>query len=159
MNSEDRFFAAVAGRRLVRPAVRAIVRSSRGFLVQRPTDAPEGHFAFIGGEYELGDSLQGRIRKEFEEETTARVVSAEYRFVVENRFQWNGQTIQTLEHYFEVQLDSDDVRSKEPDLEQFWLSYTSFSQADVRPAVVKNALLTDDWHNIRHLAAEFSSPS
>lgn len=159
MNSEDRFFSAVAARRLVRPAVRAIVRSSRGFLVQRPTDAPERHYAFIGGEYELGDSFQDRIRKEFEEETTARVVCAEYRFVVENRFQSNGQNIQTLEHYFEIELDSDDVRSREPDLEQIWLSYPSFSLADVRPVVVKDALLKDDWQNIRHLVVEFGPQS
>lgn len=88
MTTEDRFFSAVASRRLIRPAVRAIVRSRDGFLVQRPADAPEGHYAFIGGEYELGDSFGDRIRREFEEETNARVVSADYRFVVENRFLW-----------------------------------------------------------------------
>ncbi len=82
MTSEDRFFSAAVRRRLIRPAVRAIVRSERGFLVQRPTDTPNGHYAFIGGEYELGDSFDDRLRREFEEETTARVVSAKYRFVV-----------------------------------------------------------------------------
>lgn len=151
MNSEDRFFSAVASRQLVRPAVRAIVRSSMGFLVQRPTDAREGHHAFIGGEYELGDSFEDRIRKEFEEETTARVVSAEYLFVVENRFLSNGQTIQTLEHYFDVKLDRHDVQSREPDLEQIWLSHQAFVAADVRPKVVKDVLLSGDWLQTRHL--------
>jgi 8-oxo-dGTP pyrophosphatase MutT (NUDIX family) len=155
MDSEDRFFAAVARRRLIRPAVRAIVRGSRGFLVQRPTDAKNGHYAFIGGEYELGDSFQDRLRKEFDEETTAKVVKAEYRFVVENRFDWQGQTIQTLEHYFEVQLDTDDVRSKEPHLEQVWLSDRLFAEADVRPLMVRDVLITGNWSDIRHLQVPF----
>jgi ADP-ribose pyrophosphatase YjhB (NUDIX family) len=155
MDSEGRFFSAVASRRLIRPAVRAIVRASRGFLVQRPTDTQEGHYAFIGGEYELGDNFQDRIRKEFEEETTATVVSAEYRFVVENRFDWRGRTIQTLEHYFEVKLDTDEVRSKEPHLEQIWLSDQMFAEADVRPAVVRDVLITGDWLGVRHLQAPY----
>lgn len=121
MNRQDQFFAAVASRRLVRPAVRAIVRSERGFLVQRPTDDPDSHYAFIGGEYELGDTFDERLRKEFEEETSARVVSAEYLFVVENCFLVKEGLVQTLEHYFEVVLDKVDVVSREAHLEQLWL--------------------------------------
>lgn len=154
MTTEDRFFSAVASRRLIRPAVRAIVRSQSGFLVQRPTDAPNGHYAFIGGEYELGDSFADRIRKEFEEETTARVVNAEYRFVVENRFLWRGELIQTLEHYFEVELDRVEVMSNEPQLQQFWLSPVIFAHADVRPTAVRDVLLTEDWRDTRHLTVE-----
>jgi 8-oxo-dGTP pyrophosphatase MutT (NUDIX family) len=151
MTNEDRFFSAVAGRRLVRPAVRAIVRGANGFLVQRPTDAPGGHYAFIGGEYELGDSFDDRIRREFEEETTARVVRAEYRFVVENRFLWRGELIQTLEHYLEVELDRDDLESNESHLEQIWLPANIFGAADVRPGVVRDLLATGDWSRTRHL--------
>jgi 8-oxo-dGTP pyrophosphatase MutT (NUDIX family) len=92
MSRQDQFFAAIASRRLVRPAVRAIVRGERGFLVQRPTDDAAAHYAFIGGEYEVGDSFEERLRKEFEEETSARIVSADYRFVVENRFHWRANS-------------------------------------------------------------------
>lgn len=155
MTSEDRFFSAVAGRRLVRPAVRAIVRSDPGFLVQRPADAPDGHYAFIGGEYELGDSFDERIRKEFEEETTARVVKAEYRFVVENRFLWRDQLIQTLEHYFEVELDTIEVQSREAHLKQIWLRPEAFAQADVRPKVVRDVLANGSWLSARHLVVAY----
>ena len=154
MTSEDRFFSAVASRRLIRPAVRAIVRSELGFLVQRPTDTPDGHFAFIGGEYELGDSFDERIRKEFEEETTAQVLKAEYRLVVENRFLWRGQLIQTLEHYFDVELDRTEIESNETHLEQIWLSPGAFAHADLRPNVVRDGLLTGDWLHMRHLTVE-----
>lgn len=154
MTTEDRFFAAVASRRLIRPAVRAIVRGDKGFLVQRPTDSPYGHYAFIGGEYELGDSFDSRVRQEVEEETTARVVSADYLFVVENRFLWRGELVQTLEHYFEVILDRDQVESKEPDLEQIWISAEAFAEADVRPTIVRDALVSGDWRHTRHLTVD-----
>jgi 8-oxo-dGTP pyrophosphatase MutT (NUDIX family) len=124
--------------------------------VQRPTDTPSGHYAFIGGEYELGDSFVDRIRREFEEETSARVASAEYRFVVENRFLWRGELIQTLEHYFEVSLDRDEVESNEPHLEQIWLSPHVFARSDVRPMVVRDALVSGEWRHTRHLTVELS---
>jgi ADP-ribose pyrophosphatase YjhB (NUDIX family) len=151
MDRQDQFFSAVAARRLVRPSVRAIVRGEQGFLVQRPTDNPHSNYAFIGGEYEVGDTFEGRLRKEFEEETSARVARAEYRFVVENRFLWRGQMVQSLEHYFEVELDRDEVISNEPHLEQIWLPEEVFSEADVRPTVVRDALAQEDWRDIRHL--------
>jgi ADP-ribose pyrophosphatase YjhB (NUDIX family) len=151
MDSQDQFFAAVARRGLVRPSVRAIVRGEHGFLVQRPTDNPDCNYAFIGGEYELGDDFQSRLRREFEEETNANVVSADYRFVVENSFLSAGQRIQTLEHYLEVTLDRADVRSRERGLEQLWLAEPLFRVEDVRPCMVRDALLTDGWRDIRHL--------
>jgi 8-oxo-dGTP pyrophosphatase MutT (NUDIX family) len=154
MRTEDRFFAAVSARRLVRPAVRAIVRGEQGFLVQRPTDSPGGHYAFIGGEYELGDSFDERLWREFEEETSARIVKSKYRFVVENRFLWQGQLVQTLEHYFEVELDRREVRSNESHLQQYWLAPDVFGSADVRPTVVRDALLSENWRDIRRLAVE-----
>jgi ADP-ribose pyrophosphatase YjhB (NUDIX family) len=151
MNRQDQFFAAVASRRLVRPAVRAIVRSERGLLMQRPTDDPGSHYAFLGGEYELGDTFNERLRKEFEEETSARVVSAEYLFVVENRFLVAEGLVQTLEHYFEVVLDRVDVVSREAHLEQVWLPEDVFAVADVRPIIVRDALSSADWRSIRRL--------
>jgi 8-oxo-dGTP pyrophosphatase MutT (NUDIX family) len=154
VDREDRFFAAVASRRLVRVSVRAIVRTARGFLVQRPTDTPDSHYAFIGGEYELGDTFDERLRKEFEEETSARIVRAEYRFVVENRFLWRGQMVQALEHYFDVELDRTQVTSNEPHLEQVWLSPDAFAAADVRPLIVRDTLVSPDWTRVRRLTVE-----
>ena len=152
MSRQDQFFAAIASRRLVRPAVRAIVRGERGFLVQRPTDDAAAHYAFTGGEYEVGDSFEERLRKEFEEETSARIVSADYRFVVENRFHWRGELVHTLEHYVEVVLDREQIASLEEHLEQVWLPDHVFAQADVRPTIVRDALIAGDWRDIRRLS-------
>lgn len=151
MSQQERFFAAVAKRHLVRPAVRAIVHGQRGLLVQRPTDDPTTNYAFIGGEYEVGDTFETRLRREFEEETDARVLRANYRFVVENRFLSGGKLVQTLEHYFEVELDRCEISSREANLEQVWLPRDVFATADVRPTVVRDAILSDDWRKIRRL--------
>ncbi len=70
----------------VRVRVAAIVVNDGHLLVQKPTDDPDACYAFIGGMYEVGDTLVERLRLEFEEETTAKVLSARYLFVVENRW-------------------------------------------------------------------------
>jgi 8-oxo-dGTP pyrophosphatase MutT (NUDIX family) len=120
--------------------------------VQRPTDDANAHYAFIGGEYEHGDTFEERLRREFEEETSARLVSAEYLFVVENRFPVRNGLVQTLEHYFEVVLDRLDVSSREPHLEQLWLPPADFAVADVRPNVVRDVLSSGAWRDTRRLS-------
>jgi ADP-ribose pyrophosphatase YjhB (NUDIX family) len=102
--------------------------------------------------YEVGDSFEERLRKEFEEETSARIVSVDYCFVVENRFRWRGELVHTLEHYFEVVLDREEIASREEHLEQVWLPDRVFAEADVRPAIVRDALVTGDWRDIRCLS-------
>jgi hypothetical protein len=74
--------------------------------------------------------------------------------VVENRFLWRGQLVQTLEHYFEVELDRHEVTSNEPQLEQVWLSPDAFAVADVRPKVVRDALISRDWETVRRLEVQ-----
>ena len=118
---QQEFFRAVASRDIVRVRVAAIVVSDGMILVQKPTDEPESCFAFIGGEYEVGDTLESRITTEFEEETTAIVTSCEYLFTVENRMRFEGKLLQAVELYVAVTLDRSDVRSRESHLAQHWL--------------------------------------
>lgn len=153
VSRETEFFRAVATRDLVRVRVAAIVISEGRVLVQKPVDDPHACFAFIGGEYEVGDTLESRLRKEFEEETTARVKRAEYRFVVENRFQIEGRRIHGLEHYFEVELDTSEVGSTELHLSQHWLPIDTLGDYDLRPQVVRDVLAANRFRDVRHLLA------
>lgn len=152
MSRQDDFFEAVASRKVVRPSVRAIVIVDGQLLVQRPTDEPDGCYAFIGGEYEVGDTFERRLRREFEEETSARVVSCEYRFVVENCFEHAGRLIHGLEHYCEVALDRRDLESREPHLAQHWIPIVRLGDHDIRPRVVRDAIADGTWRAVRHLA-------
>ena len=73
MGRQTEFFRAIAGRNIVRVRVAAIVFFYGNVLVRRPADEPASCYSFNGGEYEVGDTFETCIRREFEEETTARV--------------------------------------------------------------------------------------
>lgn len=154
MTQQSEFFRAVSSRDVVRVRVAAIVISGGGLLVQRPADEPTSCYAFVGGEYERGDTFETRIRREFEEETTAKVVDWRYLFVVENRFTHDGSTFQGLEHYLEVTLDRENIGSREPHLSQHWLPLAQLQDYDVRPRVVRDAVASGGFRHIRHLSAE-----
>ena len=154
MSRQTEFFRAVAGRNIVRVRVAAIVVSNGDVLVQRPADEPTSCYGFIGGEYEVGDTFETRIRREFEEETTARVSGWRYLFVVENRFAVGGDTFQGLEHYLEVTLDRRNVESREAHLSQHWLPLARLRDYDLRPHVVRDVLASGDLHNVSHLTVE-----
>lgn len=153
--SERRFFAAVAARDVVRPSVRALVVHDGSVLVQRPADAaPGGNYAFIGGEYEVGDTFESRLRREIEEETTAHLVSWRYLFVVENLFVNDGHRIHALEHYLLTGLDTTDVKSREAHLVQEWLPLSELAAADLRPSVVRDLLAEGRHEQVHHLMAD-----
>jgi ADP-ribose pyrophosphatase YjhB (NUDIX family) len=153
MTYQDAFLATVAARKLVRPAVRAIVVKDGKTLVQRPVDDPAACFAFIGGEYEHGDTFDERVHREFEEETNARVIGWRYLFVVENRFNWNGELIHGLEHYLEVEIDRLDVESRVSHLVQHWLPVANLREYDLRPHAVRDAIADRSFREMRHLLA------
>ena len=82
MTRQDKFFQAVAERNIPRIRIVGIVIDDGMVLVQKPVDDPDACYAFIGGEYEMGDTFESRLRCEFEEETNARVVNCTYFFVL-----------------------------------------------------------------------------
>lgn len=147
---QDRFFQAVASRRIPRIRIAGIVIDSGKTLLQRPADDPDACYAFIGGEYELGDTFEARLRREFEEETNSRVVECRYLFCVENHFIFKGNRIQQAEHYFLATLDRTDVTSREGHLRQHWLPLSDLPGVDLRPRVVRDALISGAYATERH---------
>lgn len=152
MTQQGEFFRAVAGRNVVRVRVAAVVISGGKVLVQCAAGEPASFYAFVGGEYERGDTFETRIRREFEEETTAEVLGWRYLFVVENRFTHDGDTFHGLEHYLEVTLDRDEVESRAPHLSQHWLPLARLRDYDVRPHVVRDAVASGRFRDLRHLS-------
>lgn len=151
MSREQAFFKAIASRNMVRISVRAVVLSNGRVLVQKPTDDPGACYAFIGGQYEVGDTFVSRLRQESEEETNAKVVGCQYLFVVENRPRVNGKLIQSLDHYFAVTVDREDVESRERHLSQHWLPVSSLKEYDLRPWIVRDVIAAGRLHKVRHL--------
>ena len=148
---ESDYMAAVAARNIVRPRIAAIVITDGKTLVQKPTDDANACYAFIGGEYEVHDTFESRIKKEFEEETTAKVLSWEFLFVVENRFVYKDKLLQGLEIFLKVELDRTAINSKEAHLSQHWLPLANLKDYNVRPHVVRDAVADGSYQSVRHL--------
>jgi 8-oxo-dGTP pyrophosphatase MutT (NUDIX family) len=130
----------VTSSNVMRISVRAVVLSEGRILVQKGLNDPTGCYAFIGGGYEVGDTFVSRLEREFEEETTARIIDCKYLFVVENRLQVNGKLMQGVDHYFEATLDREDVESKEGHLSQHWLPVATLEDYDLRPWIVRDVI-------------------
>ncbi|HST57770.1 MAG TPA: NUDIX domain-containing protein, partial [Longimicrobium sp.] len=145
MLHQDAFLAGVAARGAIRVSVRSICIHNGALLVQRPADDPGACYAFIGGGLEAGELMEDRIRQEYREELGREVVRTRYRFVVENRFRTAAGIVHSLEHYFSVELDSDEVRSREHHLVQSWLPLDQLPAADVRPRIVRDAIIDGSW--------------
>jgi 8-oxo-dGTP pyrophosphatase MutT (NUDIX family) len=135
----------------MRIAARAIVQREGRVLVQRPTDDPEACYAFIGGGYEPSDTLIGCLKREFEEETNARVVACAYLFCAEYRWQQGDVLRQSLVHFFSVRLDRVDVESREAHLAQHWLPLATLKEYDLRPQAIRDLVAEGRVHEVRHL--------
>ena len=158
MTRESDFFARVAARKMVRPRVAGIIIVDDQLLVQQPRDNLAACYAFIGGEYEVGDTFVSRLQTEVEEETTARLLRAEYLFVVENQFRSAGVSVHGLEHYLLGEIDRTDVQSREPHLLFRWLPLDSLAQVDLRPHLVRDAIASGSYLRIRHLLVPGETP-
>jgi 8-oxo-dGTP pyrophosphatase MutT (NUDIX family) len=92
-----------------------------------------------------------RLRRELEEETTARLVSWRYLFVVENFFVDGLHPNHALEHYVLATIDRVDVESRDGGLIQEWLALGGIGSADLRPYAVRDLLPLGKHELTRHL--------
>lgn len=156
MSDKADFLARVAKKGEIRVSVRSICLHDGAVLVQSHAVDPASYYAFIGGGLETGEQMEERIRLEYREETGREVVRAEYLFVVENRVRTAAGILHSLEHYFAVELDSYDVRSREPHLSMSWLPLTQLSAYDLRPHAVRDALADGSWKTHKRLVVPFA---
>ncbi|HLM68220.1 MAG TPA: NUDIX domain-containing protein [Longimicrobium sp.] len=156
MPTPDEFLHRVAETGAIRVSVRSICIHDGALLVQRHADDPASYYAFIGGGLETGETMEDRIRAEYREETGREVVRARYLFVVENRVRTPAGILHSLEHYFAVELDSRDVRSREAHLVQCWLPLGQLADCDLRPRVVRDAIIDGSWETRKHLVTPFT---
>ncbi len=151
MNSQQRFFDDLTATRAIRASVRSIILHDGHVLVQQPSDEPDSCYGFIGGRIELGESLEDRLRKELTEEVGATIASLRYLFFVENRFLHREELVHLHEHFFQVELASYEISSREPNLIQRWLPLSQLESFDLRPHVVRDAIVNNEYLAVRHL--------
>ncbi|MGI9612378.1 MAG: NUDIX domain-containing protein [Acidimicrobiales bacterium] len=152
VTSYDRFLRELAKERRVRVRVAGLCVDRERLLVQQAADEPTGVMALPGGGLQLGASLEQQLAQEFAEETTAQLRSARYLFVVEHTFRTvDGELVHSLEHYFAVELDRSEVRSKESHLIFSWVPIEDLSATDLRPRVVRDTITSGDIATTKHL--------
>jgi len=134
-------------------SARAIIVNSEHdhFLAEKNLGTRDQYLNFIGGRVELGETLEACIKREMQEETSAKVIRMEYLFVAENFITFKGETLHGLGHYFEVEIDTKEVQSRLDGIELIWLSINELSQADLRPHIVRDVVADGSFRSVRHL--------
>ncbi|MEA3439758.1 MAG: NUDIX domain-containing protein [Chloroflexota bacterium] len=137
----------------IRVGARAIIINSESdhFLVEKNLETRDQYLNFIGGGIELGETLEACIEREMQEETNAQVARMEYLFVVENFIEFRGETLHGLGHYYEVEIDRNEVQSYLDGIELVWLSIDELAQADLRPHIVRDFIADGSYRSVRHL--------
>ena len=137
----------------IRVSARAIIFNAAGdkLLVERNDWIDYAFYNFIGGGVEVGERLEACVARELAEESDARILSSRYLFVVENFFRHEDKMMHSLEHYFQIELDRENVTSGADGVEYRWLPVSTLAQVDLRPTVVRNVLASSAYQETRHL--------
>jgi ADP-ribose pyrophosphatase YjhB (NUDIX family) len=149
---EREFFEELTKKQRIRVSIRSLCFYNGKILLEKAIneEGEANYYSFIGGELEFGEVMDDRLIKEYQEETNVEVISLKYLFCVENHFYYNNQLIHSLEHYYSVKISSDEVKSREPYIKQVWLPLDELEKYDIRPKVVKEAILTNTWKKRKH---------
>ena len=148
--AERRFWDTFAARGAIRVSVRAIVvLDGQILLLRMPHEG--SYWYFPGGELELGEAMEDALYRELAEETTLAVDRVVYRFTANNRFEHEGRSFHSVEHFFEVTPTGLEVESREEFQEVAWHPLASLRNLDVRPWGVRDILALDGWRTMRLL--------
>ena len=137
--------------KIFRFTVRSLCFHYGSILLEFQKKHPDLYY-FPGGELELGESFEECLQREYQEETNANISQAEYLFVVENIFEYEQKILHSVEHFYEVSIDTYDVNSKLGAFVHEWIPLDEMKNLDVRPEVVKEAIFDGSWKTEKHFS-------
>ena len=70
---------------------------------------------------------------------------------LERQLRVNGKLVQSLDHFFAMTLDREDIESRESHLSQHWLPISSLRDYDLCPRIVRDVIAEGRLHSVRHL--------
>ena len=145
----------LADGRWIRISARALIFNAAGdrILIERNVGAQNEHVNFIGGGVEVGETLQECIARELAEETDAKIVHARYLLLLENFWSHDGEVRHSLEHYFEIGLDREEITPRYDNVEFIWTPIAALEGIDLRPAIVRNRIVDGTFREVGHLVA------
>lgn len=144
----------------IRVSARAIIFNPARdqILVERNDWINYPFYNFIGGGVEVNETLQKCIAREIAEETDAQITGSRYLFVAENFFTHEGHVRHSLEHYFQIDLDRQNVASKGDGVTYQWLPIAQLSDADLRPRGVRDLIANNTLAQTTHLVLHDDGP-
>ena len=139
----------------IRVGVRAIVfnRTRDKTLVEKSRLAREPFANFLGGGLQLGETFEQCLQRELSEETDGTIARAEYLFVVENMMYFQGQLRHGIGHYFEVELEREEIRCRDPNVECEWIPIHALQDIDLRPHVVRDRIIDGTYRDVCHVVS------
>ena len=81
-------------------------------------------------------------------------IPVDFLFVLENFITFKGNITHGLEHYFEVELDREDVKSDTDGIEFLWFSSKELANVDLRPHIVRDHIVKGTYRSVRHLISK-----
>lgn len=147
------YFVWLADGGWIRVSARAVIlnRAEDHILIERNYGVQNEYANFIGGGVEVGETLLECIQRELAEETNARITQTKYLFVLENFFTHEYETRHSLEHYFEIELEREDITPKSEGVEFLWVPINQLGDVDLRPMVVRNRIMDGTFRHVDHL--------
>lgn len=144
-------------------SVRGIIKQSNKYLVMRVTkpDGSQNSFHFPGGHVEVGEEAEQTIRREILEEVGCEVKDVNLFAFIENFWKYNGMlghgielafittplTPLKTEDYYKIEVD----KNVEKKLEFKWLTTNELKNFDVRPAIIKDIIISGKTKIIQHV--------
>ena len=119
--------------------VRALIIRDRKILVCQTTG--RSYFFLPGGHIEFGETMKEALKREIYEEMGARVTTSQFIGGIENFFLQDGEKKHEVSFVFQIDIDSEEIVSRERHIAFFWLSMGEFIEKNIVPPALKDAII------------------
>lgn len=119
--------------------VRALIIKNKKILVCRSHG--KEYFFLPGGHIEYSETMQEALARELREELDVRIAASQFLGGVENLFEQEGVKKHEFSFLFHVDIDVEEVISKEEHLEFYWFSEEDFLYQNIAPPALKDAIV------------------
>lgn len=121
---------------------RAVIRRDGHLLLARQRGS--SWYFLPGGHVKPGEPIESALIRELSEELGVHAKIGQFVGAVEHGYIQDGTSHHELNLVFEVAINTSEPVSQEDHLEVEWLPWDQLPDASVRPASLKNALLSAD---------------
>jgi ADP-ribose pyrophosphatase YjhB (NUDIX family) len=119
--------------------VRALIMKDGKILICQTKG--RDYYFLPGGHIEFGETMQEALSRELTEETGARVTSSRFVGGIENLFDQEGEPRHEVSFVFEVEIDLDEIASKEEHISFSWTTMEEFINMNIVPPALKDAII------------------